>query len=685
MEKLAACNILIVDDNQEMTKLCELMLSSLGAAVSSALSYDSACLLLEKTSPDIILCDVFLDNQKLGTDLMKQHLHRTPQTIFIMMTGLGDIKTAIDCLRDGAYDFLLKPFNLLSLQKIIQNTRQRQIQQIEARDHMERRMRTLAEFSDNNPNPILRVSKEGVVQYSNSAALRYFPGWSAVDKAQLPTEVLEHCRKVIETYTPQKFELHDKENYWEFTLLPTKTGNGIFIFVQNTTDRRTAEAELFRTQAQAIENSLHDPLTGLPNRRLFEQRAEIFMERCGREKRVAGFLIIDLDNFKEINDFFGHKAGDRVLQKVANILKQHVQHEELVSRWGGDEFVAFILGNSHQEIENRCRVCRDLIVRTLRELYPIHHLSVSIGLSFYPDDGETSDLLMQRADHALYMVKSRGKNGIMMVSDADRHWSLNNRQSMLECLYAAVVNGTLGIAYQPIFNLTGSTVHSIEILSRWRDDKYGDVPPNMFIPLAQQKGLLSLIDRHSMRKGLLSCNQWLRKGHTGGISLNITKRTIEEENICALIIREIELRNIPKHLVTLEISEKLPFHKTEQAGKNLIMMKEAGIQISLDDYGIGTTALEDLIKYPIDEVKVAREIVKEMHRPNGEKVLRHVRNLCSDTNIRAVAEGIETQEQMERLIDMGYQYGQGYYLSVPVETAYSWKPKKPETMPILAD
>lgn len=685
MEKIGPCNILVVDDNQEMTKLCEVMLSTLGATVTCAFTYEAAVNALETVSPDIVLCDVFLDNQSLGTNLMKQNLYRTPQTVFIMMTGMGDIKTAIDCLRDGAYDFLIKPFNLLSLQKTIKNTRTRQLIQIESRDRMESRMRALAEFSDNNPNPILRISHDGCVKYSNFAALRHFPGWSVIEETSLPPPIMEQCLKVIKTKAPQNFEHEERNTYWDLTLLPTQNGDGVFIFAQNTTDRKLAEEELYRAQAKAIENSLHDPLTGLPNRRLFQQRAELFMERIRQEKRTAGFLIIDLDNFKEINDFFGHKAGDRVLERTSDILRGHATEEDLISRWGGDEFIAFFSGNSRQEVEKRSHRFSDDMTRALCELYPLHHLSVSIGLAFYPDDGLTSEQLMQRADHALYIVKSRGKNGIMQVGDADRHWSLSNRRSMLECLYAAIVNGTLGIAFQPIINLLNQEVYSVEILSRWRDDKYGDVPPSMFIPLAQQKGLLSMIDRHSMRKGLEACKNWLHHGHQGGISLNITKLTIEETSQCMQIIKEIEQKKIPPHLVTLEISEKLPFHRTEQAGKNLMMMKEAGLQISLDDYGIGTTALEDLIKYPIDEVKVAREIVKEMNKPNGERVLRHVQALCLDTNMRAVAEGIETEEQMNKLIDFGYQYGQGYHLSIPVEKAFEWSPREQESQPILAD
>src|SRR5690606_13932625 len=153
--------------------------------------------MLDTLSPDIVLCDVFLDNQSLGTTLMKQNLYRTPQTVFVMMTGMGDIKTAIDCLRDGAYDLLIKPFNMLSQQKTIKCTRKRQLLQIESRDRMESRMRTRAEFSDNNPNPILRISRDGRVKYSNFAALRHFPGWSVIEETSLPPLLVEQCHKVI--------------------------------------------------------------------------------------------------------------------------------------------------------------------------------------------------------------------------------------------------------------------------------------------------------------------------------------------------------------------------------------------------------------------------------------------------------------------------------------------------------
>jgi|GEM_PF-3408175 len=412
----------------------------------------------------------------------------------------------------------------------------------------------------------------------------------------------------------------------------------------------------------------HDSLTNLFNRREFEELLDKSISNCKREKKSLALLLIDLDNFKATNDSFGHIHGDELLKQFAQRVILLIRNGDLLSRVGGDEFTLIapnIVGPTP---------ARNLAERILNELnnpYPINGklitVTVSIGISIFPTDGRNTEELLRKADLAMYKSKSSGKNTYHFYTEQLSY--LQNRESEVEShLRKALQENKFELYYQPKFDLTDQTVVGAEILLRWNCDVLGEVLPDEFIPIAERTGLIIDLGQFVLRN---ACEQIVRWGMQYNdkltFSINISPIQLTHSHFLKNLEKVLKDFDYPKDHLELEITESLLMNYNEEMNQVLRRISSLGIKISLDDFGKEYSSLNRLRTLPIDSLKIDKSFVSDIHNLNDKIVIIDIIiKLANELGMSIVAEGIETQDQLDYLKAKNCHLGQGFLLSTPL-------------------
>ncbi|MFP4203997.1 MAG: diguanylate cyclase domain-containing protein, partial [Opitutales bacterium] len=404
--------ILVVEDNEAQRELVKTVLESGGYTVLAAEDLSEARAALTERPVSLVLCDIYLRGQTSGTELLRELAPRSPDTAVVMVTGATDTQTAINCLREGAFDYLLKPYTPKDLTHVVQGSLERREKQISARQEMHKQIEMLAKFASESPDPVLRVDPEGQIIYANQAALPLIEKWSARGHNPVPASLEKVIAEACHSGTKQQLEIFENDKAYSFTVAPIRGSAFAYLYGHDITDRLKAERELIKLRDQAEWMALHDPLTALPNRKHFEQRLLETVERCsGSEEKMAA-VFLDLDNFKYINDLYGHKTGDRALLFVAEFFKTAqaegtLTTHDTIGRWGGDELVVLMTGiTSHADARNRCKGLQERLHAEVSAKLQFP-LASSMGIAVFPNDATEPGELLQQADTALYIAKSR--------------------------------------------------------------------------------------------------------------------------------------------------------------------------------------------------------------------------------------------------------------------------------------
>lgn len=434
--------------------------------------------------------------------------------------------------------------------------------------------------------------------------------------------------------------------------------------MQDVTDK-VRSAKIIERQAT------YDALTNLPNRILFNDRLINAMEVAARKDNKVAVLFIDLDRFKPINDNHGHQMGDKLLVASAERISHCVRNYDTVSRLSGDEF-GVILADIHQ-FSDALRVSEQIHV-AMQQSYNIDdkllHCSASIGIALYPDDGLDAESLIQKADQAMYEVKNSGRNGCQFYTK-EMQIKSEYRHNLLNDLIVAVEENAIKPYFQPIIDLQADKVCKCESLARWQQSDGTFVPPSEFIDLAEESGLINKLDLSMLENSareLIIINQ---QGHNVGLTINISPRIFHTKDK-ALDSWMACIRELSQQLdITIEITERLLTNDSEKALNVLNILKHYGIKIAIDDFGTGYSSLSYLIKFPVDIIKIDRSFVDAIGKePSAETLIETILLMAKKLGIKVVAEGIETQEQLDFLSKHNCDYGQGYLLGRPMPTEY---------------
>lgn len=413
----------------------------------------------------------------------------------------------------------------------------------------------------------------------------------------------------------------------------------------------------------------HDYLTGLPNRMLYNSRLRECIQSGLQENKKMAVMFLDLDDFKNINDTLGHQVGDILLQDISQKLILQFDKDIFIARLGGDEFILYIK-NVHalESVFDVAHQILDLFI----EPFCINELelfvTVSIGISLFPQDGTDVHTLVKNADLAMYQAKKMGKNQIKLY-EKEMSTQIQERMDLESLLRYSIEKDELEIVYQAQVNIQTKKMIGMEALLRWNSSKLGAIPPSKFIPIAEETGFILNIGEWLIRNVCKQINDWKASDYlVPKISINISVKQIEQTNLLKIIKQILRETGVSPNLLELEITESVIMSQTEKNIATLDGLRNLGISLSVDDFGTGYSSLKYLKRLPIQKLKIDQSFVQDITiNKNNESIIRGIIALANSLDLEIIAEGVETKEQIDFLINENCFLAQGYYFSFPLK------------------
>jgi diguanylate cyclase (GGDEF)-like protein/PAS domain S-box-containing protein len=427
------------------------------------------------------------------------------------------------------------------------------------------------------------------------------------------------------------------------------------------------------TQQKRTEQELRylanfDTLTNLPNRILLSERLSRAIVRARRENNRVAVLFLDLDRFKDINDSLGHAAGDRILRSAAVRLQQTVGQHHTVARLSGDEFTVVL--ENLDSLADADRTAREIIMAfeaplIIDERQEIS-ISPSIGISVYPDHGQVPTELLKQADTAMYQAKAAGRRTFIRYDDA-MDVSIRQRATIAGALRKVIDRGELHLVYQPRLALATSRITGVEALLRWTSLEHGEIPPSVFIPLAEESGLILEIGEWVLREACLTLQRWRQHGLADlSIAVNMSVLQLLRGNFPDVVRRVLADTGIPPSALELELTESVLMANAAQTANKLQAFREIGVSLAIDDFGTGYSSLAYLKRLPITTIKIDKEFIGDLSRdPDDAAITSTVITMAHSLGLNVVAEGVETEAQFDFLRAKGCDEVQGFWVSAP--------------------
>jgi diguanylate cyclase (GGDEF)-like protein/PAS domain S-box-containing protein len=653
----------------------------------------------------LIICDQTMPDM-LGDELLSQLHHLSPKTLKILLTGMASLDNVVSAInRAQLYRYIAKPWDETDLgltvkeairsyfqdqQLIEQNQALQQANQALQREIIERQQaEKLLLASEERLESILNSLDDVVwsaaidrweLLYLNPAAEKLY-GRDISEFFERPNlwweAIHPEDRQVVEQFTSNlltksQLELEYRilqptgevrwlRNRSHVILAADGSPHRLDGIIYDITKRKQAEEQL-------VHETLHDALTGLPNRTLLMERIENLLQRSQRHPDyLFALLFIDLDRFQIINDSLGHEVGDRLLMAIAQKLETTLRTTDTIARLGGDEFV--ILLESIGDVSDAIRVA-DRISQELKSPLKLGESEVSIGASIgivlSSSDYQQAIELLRDADIAMYRAKEKGK-ACYEVFDRVMYAQALKQLQLENDLRQALEREEFQVYYQPIMSLSTGTIKGFESLIRWIHPVRGFVSPADFIPLAEETGLIVPIGEWVLRAVCQQIVLWQTQGLDVKVSVNLSGKQLQAPDLVATIERILLETGVAGSSLELEITESMLMERVEQLIEILQQLRDRGIKLSIDDFGTGYSSLSYLHRFPVDYLKVDRLFVKDMvDNPESLKITESIVNLAHNLNKKAIAEGVETEEQLDQLRQLGCEYLQGYFFSPPV-------------------
>lgn len=454
------------------------------------------------------------------------------------------------------------------------------------------------------------------------------------------------------------------------SILKDEKGNPTALvgYCQDITKRKEAEEKLYEQKNILHYQAHHDELTQLPNRTFFNERLEQAIEKAKRNKTLIALFYIDLDHFKQINDSLGHEVGDIVLKITAERLKNKIRKEDTLSRLGGDEFTLII---EELNIAKDVSLLAQKIIEDLEK--PIYidthtlYISSSIGISIYPDDDTDAKNLLKYADSAMYKAKEEGRNNFQFYSSEMTELAFEH-VAMEASLRQALQNEEFVVYYQPQMDGRTDRLVGMEALVRWNHPTLGLVQPYKFIPIAEKNGLIVQIDQWVMKSAMTQFVAWYKDGlNPGVLAMNLAVKQLQKKDFIDTMSNLLKSTQCKPEWIELEVTESQIMTNPQEAIKILKQISEMGIELAVDDFGTGYSSLSYLKRLPIDKLKIDRTFIQDL--PDDEEdvgITKSVIALSKSLNLKVIAEGVETDEQKNFLVENGCQNIQGYLYSKPI-------------------
>ena len=675
--------LLLVEDNPGDARLLREMLNEAGAhntEMTQAESMGEAERHLAQALFDIVLLDLGLPDAQ-GLEAVRRARAVAPRVPLVVLTGLDDEALATRALQEGAQDYLIKgQIETRGLLRALRYAIERKGLEEALFVVKERAQVTLNCIGD----AVVCTDIEGNITFLNLVAEK-MTGWPWEEAVGRPmTEVFRIQGAATHDATPNPtvaaleqnrtvhlpsncilirrdgFEMPIEDSVAPIHDREGKATGAVIVFRDVSAARAMAEHMTHSAQ--------HDFLTGLPNRMLLNDRVNQAIAFVGRHSKKVAVLFLDLDGFKHINDSLGHPIGDKLLQSIAKRLVGCVRCTDTVSRQGGDEFV-ILLSEMAQQEDAAISVLR--ILEAVAKAHSIDqhdlHLTASIGVSVYPDDGEDAETLIKNADTAMYQAKENGRQNYQFFKSVMNVRAVE-RQSIEESLRRALERKEFSVHYQPTVRLATGEITGAEALLRWNHPTRGPVSPAKFIPVAEDCGLILPIGHWVLREACKQARAWLDAGlPLGSVAVNISSMEFREDHFLENVFTTLSETGLDPRFLELELTESVLMKRVESAASVLKTLRTRGVQIAVDDFGTGYSSLSYLRKFPIDALKIDQSFVRQItSAPDDSTIVTAVISMGRSLKLRVVAEGVETQEELEFLRARLCDEAQGFHFSRPV-------------------
>jgi diguanylate cyclase (GGDEF)-like protein len=669
--------VLVIDDDPAFTLLASETLEQAGYLASTAGNSQEAIAKFERDRPDLILLDVELPGAN-GFELCStlRLLSKDAEVPIVMVTGHDDMASIAQAYEVGATDFMHKPVLWPTLPHRVGFI-------LRARDSMsalqasEHKNRALLQAL---PDTMFIVDAHGVV-------LEHIRGDGKVSKRTLigkqvenilPPGVVRAARLCAQAKNPEELSTYEftvgrgkEQKSYEARIRPQPNGT-ILIITRNTTERRKARARIEYL-------AYYDILTGLPNRQLFIRQVGRAIQEARHSDKLVALLYLDLDRFKRINDNLGHGVGDALLQNVARKLEQSVRpptasaagrfagthNGARVARLGGDEFVVMLTGVSSEE---QIIAVAEQIKNAMAEPLDCggHRLVVtpSIGIAIYPRDGTDIEDLLVKADMAMYQAKDLGRNSYSFFGHSMAVRSLG-RLELENDLRAAFEKNEFEVFYQPKVELASGTIVGVEALLRWHHQARGWIAPDVFIPVAEESGLIIPLGDWVIREACKQLKAWAIEGFGAlSVAVNVSVQQLSSTDFVESVFKALQDHDISPSMLELEITESLLMRNVQDTSASLKRFRAAGISLSIDDFGTGYSSLGYLRQFPVDALKIDRSFVKDLHTSTDDAAIcAAIIAMARELKLKVIAEGVQNTEQLEFLRRHQCDQAQGYLIS----------------------
>jgi len=689
--------LLVVDDEPRLCHSLKELLELQGYQCEAAIGGAEAIQALQHATYDIILLDLKMPEVD-GHEVMRFIKQHGLQSDVIIVSGETNFEEATWALQQGAHDFLRKPYAHGELLHSVESALQkRQLKAENSRmqkwlTDSERRYRFLV---NNSPDIIYMLDEKGHFSFINNR-ISCLLGYSDDDLLGKHYSEVVHTHDLGRahlTFNEYRAEPHTTSNV-EFRMMKkganalpdmliesqliTVELNAMGIYEESEDNKNKQFIGTYgvihdiseRKKAEAIINHqlYHDVLTSLPNRILFHDRLDIAISHAKRNSKMLAVMCLDLDGFKIINDSLGHMTGDELLQAVAQRLHINLREGDTLARVGGDEFNLLLPEISRRE---DAAIIARKIINNLKQSFEIDgneiFIGLSIGIALYPEDGEQMDVLVKNADMAMYHIKGRGKNGYEFFSN-NMLGRISRHNSLERGLHKALEEDQFVLMFQPQQAIDTGKIVGVESLIRWQHPEEGLISPIDFISLAEETGQITDIGEWVLRTACAEYRRWHSQGISGiKIAVNLSAAQLYRTDFVETVLDILEENQMPGEMLELEITENSLVQDIEHVVEKLRQLAEHGIQVAVDDFGTGYSSLCYLQTLPLNTLKMDRSFINTIQSTEDQhSIISAIVTMAKDMELSVIAEGVETETQLEYLRSIGCPQAQGYLLSYPL-------------------